>query len=418
MQKAYKILDKYAKMLTMQDYPVGNEAKLYIQTEQGVFTTKDNADLATLTIDDIEKLPSETLPIASKGYKAMIISQTPYCQECLRDMRGLKPSLDDMAQIIGPVATILDGRIMDGAFYRDLRSTLGRSTGCFILKGADEDGYAKGYTITAGRTLYEAVVALTVLEKTAEITLLADKIGGVKHIRPFESKVMHLVYQQKYSKAEDAAKEEEFKEGICDTPDSASAASEAGSKKTNEQILREKLVEHGKKLVATGLVQGTWGNLSAKLDDTYMLVTPSGLDYMRLTPSDMVKVNIETLEYEGSLKPTSEKGLHAAVYKQRPDVGSVIHTHSKYCCVFAAAQQHMPITEPEDQKIFGKDVRLAGYAIPGSKKLMANSVAALGENFGCIMSNHGMIACGADLEAAFDNCVKLEECGKRYLDAL
>ena len=84
----------------------------------------------------------------------------------------------------------------------------------------------------------------------------------------------------------------------------------------------------------TGLVQGTWGNLSIRLDDKYMLVTPSGLDYTRLTPADMVKVNISTLAYEGSLKPTSEKGLHAEVYKQRPDAGAVIHTHSKYCCVF------------------------------------------------------------------------------------
>ena len=216
---------------------------------------------------------------------------------------------------------------------------------------------------------------------------------------------------------EEAVKEEEFKDGVDETAAAEGAADET-SEKTKEQILRESLVEHGKKLVSSGLVQGTWGNLSAKLDDTYMLVTPSGLDYMRLTPSDMVKVNIDTLEYEGSLKPTSEKGLHAAVYKQRPDVGSVIHTHSKYCCVFAAAQQSMPIVETADQEIFGSEVGLAGYAIPGSKKLMTNAVAALGNNFGCILSNHGMIACGANLETAFANCEKLEDCGKRYLDSL
>ena len=92
---------------------------------------------------------------------------------------------------------------------------------------------------------------------------------------------------------------------------------------SREWELREKLCEYGKKLVKTGLVQGTWGNLSIKLDDTYMLVTPSGLDYTRLTPADMVKVNISTLEYEGSLKPTSEKGLHAEVYKQRPDAREI-----------------------------------------------------------------------------------------------
>ena len=86
-----------------------------------------------------------------------------------------------------------------------------------------------------------------------------------------------------------------------------------------EQTLRQQLVEYGKKLVSAGLVQGTWGNISVRLDEKYMLATPSGLDYDRLTPEDMVKVEIETLKYEGNLKPTSEKGLHAAIYKKRAD---------------------------------------------------------------------------------------------------
>lgn len=98
-------------------------------------------------------------------------------------------------------------------------------------------------------------------------------------------------------------------------------------------------MDYGKQLVTSGLVQGTWGNLSVRLDDTYMLVTPSGLDYARLTPADMVKVNMRTLAYEGDLKPTSEKSLHAAIYHNRPDIGGIIHTHAKYCCVYAAARR-------------------------------------------------------------------------------
>ena len=105
----------------------------------------------------------------------------------------------------------------------------------------------------------------------------------------------------------------------------------------NEMEVREKLVDYGKRLVATGLVQGTWGNLSMRLDEGHMLVTPSGLDYNRLTPMDMVKVDITTLEYEGNQKPTSEKGLHAEFFRRRPEGGAVIHTHSKFASVFAAA---------------------------------------------------------------------------------
>ncbi len=181
-----------------------------------------------------------------------------------------------------------------------------------------------------------------------------------------------------------------------------------------EQKLREELVEYGKKLVECGLVQGTWGNLSVRLDDEYMLVTPSGLDYVRLTPEDMVKVNISNLKYEGKHKPTSEKGLHAEIYKNRPDVKGVIHTHAKYSCVFAAAGKNMPVLD-EYQDSFDTPIRLGGYALPGTKKLMKNTVEALGDNYGALMANHGMVACGSNLEDAFENCAKIEENGKKYL---
>ena len=73
------------------------------------------------------------------------------------------------------------------------------------------------------------------------------------------------------------------------------------------------------------------------------------------------------------------------------------------------------LDDPEMQEIFGGQVNLAEYALPGTDKLMNNTVKALGDNFGCIMSHHGMVTCGADLETSFDNCVKLEECGKAAL---
>ena len=147
-----------------------------------------------------------------------------------------------------------------------------------------------------------------------------------------------------------------------------------------------------------------------------MLVTPSGLDYLRLTPDDMVRVDIETLEYEGEHKPTSEKGLHAAIYKLRPDVDAVIHTHSKYMSVFAAAEEEMPVLK-EHQGTFDAKVRLAGYALPGTSKLTKNTATALGRNSGVIMSHHGMAACGADLDEAFENCRRLEDNGKAFLES-
>lgn len=183
-----------------------------------------------------------------------------------------------------------------------------------------------------------------------------------------------------------------------------------------ELELREKLVAYGNKLVETGLVQGTWGNLSIRLDDQYMLVTPSGLDYSRLTPADMVKVNLQTLKHEGSLKPTSEKSLHAEIYLRRPDINGVIHTHSTYCSVFAAAHKPLPVEDPEMQDLFGNEIPLAKYGSPGSKKLMQNTVDAFGGGFGCIMTAHGMICGGETIEKAFDYCCKMERCAESYIE--
>ena len=303
---------------------------------------------------------------------------------------------------------------------------------------------------------------MTVLEKSAEVALLAEKIGSPQPVSAWECRRMRSIYLKKYSKSEASARAAEAaalsahedaaaaktatdagaadgntdlstanaadtaaRIGTAGTADeiasaantatasgSASAANiTAGtmqeSSPTREETLRAQLVDYGKQLVASGLVQGTWGNLSARLDDTYMLVTPSGLDYARLTPADMVKVNMRTLEYEGGLKPTSEKSLHAAIYQNRPDIGGIIHTHSKYCCVYAAARRDLPI--PTDrQTAFQSPIKLAPYAPPGSKSLTKNTAAAVGDNYGAIMAGHGMIACGRDLTAAFQNCKQLE----------
>lgn len=184
----------------------------------------------------------------------------------------------------------------------------------------------------------------------------------------------------------------------------------------NEMEIREKLMDYGKRLVAAGLVQGTWGNLSMRLDEDHMLVTPSGLDYNRLTPEDMVKVNFRTLEYEGDTKPTSEKGLHGGIYEGRPEIGAVIHTHSKYCSIFAAARRPVPVEQPELKRIFGSQVPLAKYGLPGTKTLKKNTIEALGNNHGCIMTAHGMICCGRTIEEAFDHCQKLEECCRQYIE--
>ena len=185
-----------------------------------------------------------------------------------------------------------------------------------------------------------------------------------------------------------------------------------------EREIRMQLVEYGKKLVRSGLVQGTWGNLSVRLDQHSMIVTPSGLDYYRLTPSDMVKVDIQSLRHEGQRKPTSEKGIHSGIYQLRPELGAVIHTHSKFCSIFAAARSAVPVEKNEEtERIFGSRVELAAYALPGTEQLRENTLEAFGDNYGCIMAGHGMVCAGQNLEEAFSYCRRLEEYCRDYIEA-
>ena len=86
------------------------------------------------------------------------------------------------------------------------------------------------------------------------------------------------------------------------------------------------VVEAGKKLLETGLIARTWGNVSARISDTQFVITPSGRAYDTLTPEEVVVVNIDDCSHEGDIKPSSEKWIHAEAYKHHPLVNFVIHT--------------------------------------------------------------------------------------------
>ena len=98
----------------------------------------------------------------------------------------------------------------------------------------------------------------------------------------------------------------------------------------SEKEAREILVKAGLELVRTGLIARTWGNISARISDEEFIITPSGIPYERLTADMMVKVKISDLSYEGDIKPSSEKGIHAKAYLYRKDVSFIIHTHQTY----------------------------------------------------------------------------------------
>ena len=383
----------YGRRLTTMDHPV-EEAVLYFKQGGRCLKNAGSADLADLQYDDILdcthfSIPEKDWLLDEKNMRAMILARPAYIGLCLAIQRPIEAVLDDMAMIIGQNVMIAPRE----------KKAIGKA-----LRGRYAVMIEDQQVLVVGRTFYEAFTALTVLEKAAELMLKADVLGGGIPVPPSRAALEHRIYTMKYSKAEESHKQNEA------TAQEAPAPVKPEEMSEDEWEKRNLLVAYGKKLLESGLVQGTWGNLSIRLDDTYMLVTPSGLDYNRLTPLDEVKVEIASGEYEGDLKPSSETAFHCGLYAMRPDVGAVIHTHSKYCAVFAAAHMPLEIEDPALAEAFGTDMLpVAAYGLSGTKKLAKNILHVMGKAPGCLMRNHGMIAVGTDIEHAFDRCLKMEQ---------
>ena len=326
--------------------------------------------------------------------KALLLLKGTYAAQIASSMRALTAELDDMAQIVGLTARV--ARTLEPVEME--RCLRGRNS-CFV-KG-------EGMLIT-GRSITEAMTGAILLEKAAMTHLLAKKIGGAKRVPLFSAALMHFIYQKKYSKinlSAESAKVEPF----------AQPQAELLAQTARERVLREQIISYGRRLQDEGLLQGTWGNLAVRYDERYMLCTPSGLDYRLLTPDDIVKVELSTLEYGEQRKPTSEKRLHRDVFAARADVGAVIHTHAKRCGVFAAARQSICCIDGEMKRLVGDEMRCAGHVLPSTKKLSRVALKALGNRNGCLLMNHGVICCGADLEAAYLACKAAEDAAGRQL---
>jgi len=186
----------------------------------------------------------------------------------------------------------------------------------------------------------------------------------------------------------------------------------------NIQEAKEKVCAAGKRLLQEGLVARTWGNVSIKVNDRQMVITPSGRKYDELTPEDMVLVDIYTLKYEGRLKPSSELKLHCEVYKTRPHIRSAIHTHQMFASIVAAAQRDVEVLDEAHQQVLGaKVIKAAPYALPNTKKITVETARAIEGSNAALMANHGVVCIGEDMEKAFTVARTLEQACERFIAA-
>jgi len=172
------------------------------------------------------------------------------------------------------------------------------------------------------------------------------------------------------------------------------------------------IIRAGKELLAKGLVARTWGNISARISDTHFAITPSGRSYETLTLDQIVVVAIDDLSYKGTIKPSSEKGIHADCYRLRKDVQFIIHTHQKAATVLSVSGEHFTVEEANLVSLLGNTIPCAPYGISSTKKLrqnVAETVEKFSQSKAFLMQSHGALCLGTSYEKAFVLAEALEK---------
>jgi L-fuculose-phosphate aldolase len=161
---------------------------------------------------------------------------------------------------------------------------------------------------------------------------------------------------------------------------------------------RAAVVRACQQLLATGLVRGTSGNVSVRRAEA-VAVSPTGVPYPELTPAAVPVLGLDGDPLDGALAPTSELALHLAVYRARPDVAAIVHTHSMFATVFAVLGEPIPPVHYLLARA-GGSVPLAPYARYGTTELAEACVRALADGPAVLLAQHGVVTVGADLAAA------------------
>ena len=179
------------------------------------------------------------------------------------------------------------------------------------------------------------------------------------------------------------------------------------------QALRQSLIDASIDAEIQRINVGTTGNMSIRTEDG-MLITPSGIPSRQLLPETIVAMDLDG-NWSGSIKPSSEWALHAAIYKARPEVRSVVHAHPDHCVALSCARIGLPAFHYMIAGFGGDDVRCSRYATFGSPELADVTVEALEGRTACLLANHGMVTVGSTLTEAYGRALKLETLARQYM---
>ena len=191
-----------------------------------------------------------------------------------------------------------------------------------------------------------------------------------------------------------------------------------GKDKMDHLKIRESIVSYSKLMYDEHLVSATSGNISVRLPErpNAFAITPSSESYATMTPDRIVIMTIdgEILKCPDDAKPSSEWRLHAELYRAKPSVNAIVHTHSPYATSFAVIREQIPLILIEMQPWLGGEIPLAEYAPTGSLQLGLNAARDIGDKGGCLLANHGAVAVGSDLNLAYVRASYIEDAAKIY----
>ncbi|MDD7542429.1 MAG: class II aldolase/adducin family protein [Mobiluncus porci] len=181
---------------------------------------------------------------------------------------------------------------------------------------------------------------------------------------------------------------------------------------------KEPIIETARELLADRLVARTWGNLSRRVGADRYLITPSGRDYETMQPSDLVEVDFDG-KWSGELKPSGERGLHTAIYRERSDAQFIIHTHQPYASAMSLAGESLELDAELAERVGSAILPTADYGLPSTKKLhkaVLETLRATGAR-AILMRGHGAVLFGDDPAELVDLAKELEAvCRQRFED--
>jgi len=183
--------------------------------------------------------------------------------------------------------------------------------------------------------------------------------------------------------------------------------------------MKEELVQLHTELPKNNLVAWTSGNISSRDPESgLVIIKPSGVRYEALRPQNMVVVNLDGKVIEGDLKPSSDTASHLYIYRQRPELGGVVHTHSTYATAFAAVNRPIPVVLTAIADEFGGPIPCGGFAQIGDESIGKVVIENIGRSPAILLKNHGVFTIGKTAEAAVKAAVMTEDNAKTVWMAL